>query len=63
MLSQPALTNSQCPVRQVSYVTICGRLVRGVDPLGSQGSALERFAGAGYQQVRALPAAGYSLAV
>jgi hypothetical protein len=36
---------------QVEYVTIAGKFVEGVDPVKGQGTALARFAGAGYQQV------------
>jgi hypothetical protein len=36
---------------QVDYVTIAGKFVQGVDPVKGQGTALARFAGAGYQQV------------
>lgn len=36
---------------QVKYVTIAGKFVKGVKPTG-EGSLLQKFAGAGYQQVR-----------
>lgn len=38
------------PALQVKYVTIAGRFVKGVK-LNGQGTWLEKFAGAGYQQV------------
>lgn len=36
---------------QVKYVTIAGTFIKGVKPTG-EGTFLEKFAGAGYQQVR-----------
>lgn len=35
---------------QVKYVTIAGKFVKGVKPTG-EGTLLQKFAGAGYQQV------------
>jgi hypothetical protein len=42
-----------CCVSQVKYVTIAGTFVKGVKASG-EGTLLQKFAGAGYQQVRGL---------
>jgi hypothetical protein len=39
-----------CVVVQVKYVTIAGTFVKGVKATG-EGTLLQKFAGAGYQQV------------
>jgi hypothetical protein len=48
-----ARTNAQSsspPSRQVRYVTVAGRYIKGV-PFDGEGSLKAKFAGAGYQQV------------
>ncbi len=42
---------SHCPITQVTYTTVASRFIKGVDPISGNGSPLEKFAGAGYQQV------------
>jgi hypothetical protein len=37
---------------QISYTTVAGKFVRGVDPVKGEGGLLAKLAGAGYQQVR-----------